>query len=286
MRYWLVRTNAQEVKIDRGAGTLLVAGKRLPKVEMGDQLILADTAKSEFTATTTVTQIAPAPELSFSENRAFVASTESWRAFKDPPSFDLLRYSLSFVRRPDSKSATIGRGIRSLTEDDALTILEGEPFVARTAYFELASALPEELRRDFEREVATTVHTYADKFRLLQLFIRTRILSVGETLIALEAAIQRLAVRTKDRQRPNHVFGADDTPSAHSFKRARYDSVFAQASAFRELLKSLVDRESIEQGLADLREADVFNELVSELSEPNRRPSEERFERVFGSELA
>ena len=283
MNYWLINDGVTDISVNAEGTEVILRGKRLPRMKLRDELILIDGDRT-FSHRARIVEAVPVADLSFSESSAIRLSVDRWLPLRSKATWDLLKYSLTFVREPDRQYLYRRRGFRFLPKHDAQTIIEGEPFVARTAYYTLSRAIPDSMRTEFEgsmrlvRESLTWQRTYSTMYEELLGFLRRRILSVGEMLVEIGEVLERLDLRTTNGVKVSHAL-VDDENEKRSL-RTRYDVLATQIEAFLILRESLQS----DDGAIDVK-GDITNAVLSELDDSERRTYEQRFESVFRREL-
>jgi len=194
---------------------------------------------------------------------------------------DTMWYSLTIVRNTTRPHVHFCRGYRLLPKADFETIKKGEPFIARSGYFELLNALPPSLRAEFDAEqllmAAGDAHErvrFREKFERLHVFIEQRVLAVGRLLHDLADVIVRVDL---DGGPIEHVFASDAEPSKDGFA-SRFDDLASQLQRFARLREVLTE-EIGEQAVNEQR--DIIGDTLRHIDSPEGRSVETRFERLF-----
>jgi hypothetical protein len=216
------------------------------------------------------------------DKRRTIVELEEIVDFAEGLNFDDMRYSLTFVRNTRAPWVHFRRGYRLLPEHDFETLSLGEPFVARTGYFELINSLPDELKAEFEAEIildppaASGDGIYRRRLERLHSFLYQRVFRAGELLTRTHSLAMKLGLRDADGVLVEHVF-ADEALDPDG-QRAAVDSLRVQAQRFEglrsELVRPLKDEQAVEG-------RDVVEAILEVLGRPERRQAETRFDRLF-----
>jgi hypothetical protein len=261
--------------------TVSIVSRRRPRIAKGGVIVLLSSQRqglvfSAHAAVDTVsTDVVPDGE-GGSVTRLQV---QKWEPFSEDLTLDALKYSLTIVRDPRSPLRHFRPGYRRLPPDDLRTLESGEVFVARTAYHELLSALPEVLRNAFLSEEVMLRRDeegfgfegrFARRLRDLYAFIVERVISVGCLLEDLVSEIEKVDLRDESGNAYVHSFFEEDGSAV----RGIGDNIADQAALFRGL-----NGEDQEE-----RNETRIKEVVSVLRRVETRdhlPRELDFERLF-----
>ena len=195
---------------------------------------------------------------------------------------DALWYSLTVVRNTRKPHVHFRRGYRLLPLEDFETIKGGEPFIARSGYFELLNALPQSLRAAFESEQILAAGegrervSFRERLERIYVFIDQRVLAVGRLLHELADVIATVHL---DGGPIEHVFASDAEPTKGGFT-SRPDDLAFQLRRFarlREVLTAEVSDQSVNE------QRDLIGDTLRQLDSSERRSSEARFERLFAA---
>jgi len=281
-RYWIARGGTKSVEIQPDHKALTIVSRRTPRMGIGDTvLFLEGWEQVRFTATATIARIIPIEGDGAEDVKLTEVELEGASVLPEELDLDTMWYSLTIVRNTTRPHVHFCRGYRLLPKADFETIKKGEPFIARSGYFELLNALPPSLRAEFDAEqllmAAGDAHErvrFREKFERLHVFIEQRVLAVGRLLHDLADVIVRVDL---DGGPIEHVFASDAEPSKDGFA-SRFDDLASQLQRFARLREVLTE-EIGEQAVNEQR--DIIGDTLRHIDSPEGRSVETRFERLF-----
>jgi hypothetical protein len=252
-------------------------------MKIGDTvLFLEGREQMRFTATATVARVTPIQSGGAEEAKLTQVELEGVAALPEGLDLDTFRYSLTIVRNTVKPYVHFRRGYRLLPHEDFETIEKGEPFIARSGYFDLLSALPRSLRAAFEAEQillgeeGRTRVRFRDRLERLYAFIDRRVLAVGRLLSELAEVLSQVEL---DRAPMEHWFVSEGDGIREGLV-SQPDDLFSQLLRFAGLWEVLVGEDG---DRAQVEERDIVSDAMRVLDLPDRRPIEARFERLFAA---
>ena len=262
-----------------------IKSRRRLSIRQGDELLLLSRSEGRqaFTAYTSVVTVeSPSSERDdrLQTHRVLV---DHWLPLEPPVYLDLFIFSLTIVRNLDRPNLHFRSGYRRLPEEDVMSIRKAEPFVARTTYYKLLNALPDGLQSSFLADLLldtsfANATRFQERARKLITFIDERVVAAGTLIHAMEKTIAQLELNSEDSSF-DHVFAEEASPDQNDIP-PRFDNLFEQAEAFRELQSTLA---SPETRPVAVQPKTLFDEILDEMNQPDRRNIEERFEAAFRS---
>lgn len=286
MNFWLVRADAPSVTVDSKVG-MIIRSRTAPRLKVGDQIVLANNGK--FTKHGIVQKVDSSDGRTsalqpFSYGGRIKLAVEKWESIADSKIADL-RFSLTFIKDVNRPERHLRRNYRSVKASDFRTIVHGEVFLARTAYFELLTSLPGDTRLKFEILQMRTHRTndpFLNRLEALETFIEQRVLSVGRLLVNLMEKINILQVESEDGQPMKHYFSSASIQknTAATPRRSRQipgsdDDIAAQLALFQPLLKQVQSNHSVS----------TFQEIIKEtkvaLADAQQQTIDTRIQRAF-----
>lgn len=208
MRHWLIRTDAPSIEVDFLRSIVLISSRRQPRIRPHDQLVFISNKARMPTASGEVTDL----RHNTSGLDGYVTTIFYRQTRKSDELLELsdLWYSLQAVRNVANPLLHFRRGYRSLTPSDFATLVSGEVFVARTAYFQILAALPGPMQRAFYASELLREHSarpsFARKLANLWTFVADRILSAEEAMRDISASLHALNLSAGFR----HAFTSDE----------------------------------------------------------------------------
>jgi hypothetical protein len=277
MANWLVRTDAPSISFNGKFEEFVVTSRRKPRIRAGDTILFLKSASGVlFENFAKVTHVRQAEKTDDDGNGATSFLVSRYESAIPDIDIDSLKFSLTFVRNFSNPSLHFRRGYRSVSAQDLKTIINGEAFLARTAYYELLGSLPSTLRASFEADEIIGAaqkgglsFEFRSRLKRLNEFIEVRILSVGKRLGEINQSLNFLNLNDDF----DHCFVADDADV-----RTRANFLSVQIDRFRHLNEAL-NTELIAND--ELKKNNVIQQLLQELDRQERRISESRFEREF-----
>jgi len=308
MKLWLVRADAPSVTVNSDK-SITIRSKRTPRIKEGDKAVLL--TKQEFAQWATVKDVEPLDEVTLDLRpspefdvpleepskpgvKHFKVEVDTWVTIEGSLLADLL-FSLTFIKNVHKPSLYLRRGYRSLHESDFTTIVQGDVFLARTAYFELLTALPSDTQLAFQVSQllsGTSDAPFVDQLQQLQLFIDEQVLSIGRALVDLTERIERFDLRDEGGKRVKHFF-SDETaeealknpdsgslPLQRRFTSARFrrgdDPIGLQAARFEPLVRS-----SESQNVQGMTFDGLASDFRKAIAASGQQAIEERIQRAF-----
>jgi hypothetical protein len=210
-------------------------------------------------------------------------SVEDVRHLVEPLDVDVMWYSLTIVRNLVKPWLHFRRGYRLLPAVDFETIVKGQPFVARSGYYELLNALPPSLKAAYQAEEILSANggrlhsSFRRSLERLHAYVDERVVAVGRLL----ASIGELAAALQlGDGAVEHTFVS--SPDEGGRLAGRADELGAQLRRFAKLQQALgidpLGRDGIEQ-------PDAVVKAVHELDAPELQRAELRFERIFAAAI-
>lgn len=284
MRIWLIRTEAPSVDVNEKSSRVLIRSRNRPSIKEGDELMLVKWLGGDaaFTHTTKVRTTEQLKSATTDELGVTEILVEEWSPLRRTVELALLRYSLRFIWNVEKPYLHFRRGYRILPDQDFDTIVAGEPFIARTMYFELLNALPVPMRRTYEAEQLLGVpevkseFIFAERATVLYEFINKRVLLAGNLLMALDEIIKSAELVTEDGSQILHALYDDDVEDGPNARRP--DNIATQAESFR-MLRGELDQ-ALDADSGTLGE-DAIWQILGEMRQPHRFTLERRFEVLF-----
>lgn len=282
-RFWLVRSGTTAVDLQPDHLAVTIVSRRTPRMSVGDTVLFLEMGGEQmrFTATARIVRIVPFQSESVEEPKLTKVELKSPVSLPEGLNLDTLWYSLTIVRNTSKPDVHFRRGYRLLPQEDFETIKKGDPFLARSGYFELLNALPQSLRAAFEAEQVLLAGqarervTFRERLERLYAFIDQRVLAVDRLLRELAEVTAELDL---DGAPIEHWFVSEPDPAEGL--AARPDGLAVQLQRFEELRAALT-------GDADDQIAnggrDFIDETLRQLDLSERRPIEARFERLFAA---
>lgn len=268
--------------IEPDHSVLTIASRRMPRMSAGDTVLLLEGRNQRrFTATAIVLRVVHIQSDGADEAMFTKIELGSATALPEGLDLDALWYSLTIVRNTSRPNVHFRRGYRLLPLDDFETIRNGEPFIARTGYFELWNSLPPSLKAAFESEQILLAgggrerEGFRQRLERLYKFIDKRVLAVGRLLHALEEVAGALNL---DGAPVEHWFAAETEASPGV--AARPDNLAVQLRRFAGLREVLTGEAG---GQSANKERDLIGDAIRRLDIPDRQPIEHRFERLFAA---
>lgn len=276
-RDWLIREGARSVSIDRQTRRITLTTRGRTGFGPGDRvLIMAGPLKeATFREWAAIADVSvPTPD----ENGLIttVLYLDEIVGIPEPNEARLFLYSLTFVRNLERPDRHFYRPYRLVPSEDFASIVEGELFVSRTAYYEFLKALPEDLQIavQFEESIwfleNIEYRSFAARLRRLREFLETRLLSVGRVLSQMGRTLGELDLQDRFERRVGHQVAPPETETIASI--ARSDDLIAQAQRFAALEEGMRPRG---EGRA-LEAADVLQQAIDYGGD-----REGRFEQLF-----
>jgi hypothetical protein len=279
MRYWLLRQNAPSITMSEGSPGFVISSRRQPSIEKGDKIVAFTNTGgiATFLHYADVVAVNRADSEDLDGHRETRVSVNEWTPLKDPVELKLIVYSLTLVHNLEKPALHFRRGYRSLPTVDFETIIKGEVFVNRTAYYVLLEALPNSLQLAFraaqlvERPLRPNI-SFAERLRRLEHFIAERVLSIGHLLSTLNTTINQCELRDESGAIPRHCI-CEESEVASPYGPG-LDDIAIQSSLFEALRGTLRE---YDLHLFDEQEQSP----VTIARRPSVLPSEDRFERLF-----
>lgn len=312
MKFWLIRTDAPSVRVV-AQNLVYIRSKRMPRIKPGDTAVLFDRLHfsrwglvETFDAAEDEVLALRAPpgfpevgdsetDLEQPEPRWFLLTVSGWEKIEDA-NVDDLRFSLTFIKNMQTPRLNLRRSYRSLREHDFKTMVQGDVFLARTAYFELLTALPRETQIEFEISQLMRggkpiyFGDFEELLRALERFIDQRVLSVGRSLGDLVDRIEAMELGSDLGNKLEHCFSdeasAGESRTARSSAQSRFalnraeressGNIRRQAALFAPLLRPT---DQSPRGDALFRE--FSSEIFEAIAEPGQEAIERRLQRAF-----
>jgi len=281
-RYWLVRSGTKTVELQPDHKALTIVSRQTPRMSIGDTvLFLEGWEEKRFTATAGIARIVEIEGAGAEEMKLTKVELVDEVVLPEALDLDSMWYSLTIVRNTTRPHLHFRRGYRLLPQEDFYTIKKGEPFVARSGYFELLNALPQSLRVSFESEQILRAGEmrkragFRERLERLYAFIDQRVLAVGRLLHELAQEITKVDLGDAPI---DHRFVSEPDP-IQGFA-ARPDELESQLRRFAGLWEILAKRLD-DQALPGKR--DLIGDTLRQLDVPERRQTEARFERLFAA---
>jgi hypothetical protein len=287
MTDWLVREHARGVMIDASQNSVTISAKSQPRFRANDRMLLASGYGDDLTFNNLgkIASVDVLEQRGLDDGVAIKATIEKWVQLPEETTLGLMQFSLTFVKNLERPHVHFRRAYRKLPESDTQTLVDGEPFVMRTAYYNLLYSLSSETKRTFVRELEDTSESVRDRrllddrIRLLLGFIERRILSVGRTLQQLDSAVAQFPelVDVFGNQ-VTHEFFPGDTKGQIRFGSTRGDALHEQADSFNGF-------ETFVRGFSPSREQsanDTIEQLLLGYMDSVRsRPAQKRLQELF-----
>jgi hypothetical protein len=282
MSHWLIRANAPSVSVDLPKNSCVIESRRRPRIAAHDVLVLLKrtSAGATFSSSAEVTHVATTDSGEVGGLRQTKIETGDWISLPDDSTVEVLRFSLTIVHNLRNPQHHFRGGYRRLPREDFDTIRSGEAFVARTTYFELLGALPEDLRNQFRAgELLSSSFelgqpTFEARLHRLCEFLSMRVLSVGKLLEQLSDVLERAELRDERGRSYAHQFFDDDGLTG------RGDDIEKQAAVFRDLADALGEQEIAHEEGQPVRR-DTLSTVLTEIQTKDRLPRESLFELLF-----
>ncbi len=284
MRYWLLQDRAPSVDVAARSRQVIMRSRRAARIAVGDELVLLTRLSwpHAFTHTAKVRHVEH-KQIEKQDEGGFVLTTvsiEEWKPIDGSPELDTMAFSLTFVQNLERPLLHFRKGYRTLPEVDFETILRGQPFLSRTAYFELLNAVPQEIRLTFQSmeflrpSQARRNDRYAERLARLWHYIVEQVVIVGDSLIELDALIHQTEIFQSDNHQIEHRITEEGG--------LRTDSIEVQAGAFRAF-KAQMRRHESESPDAGGSSQDLVGEILM-AARTDHAAYEERFERIFADD--
>jgi hypothetical protein len=288
LKYWLIRSDAPSVTVNHSASKLTIESRRAPAIRRGDQFVLLTAYETSVPIVGVVKDVQRSEPLGGAKPISTELSFEK-AAVQRESSADLasLAYSLRLVKNLERPLLHFRRGYRTLSVADFDTLLKGEVFVSRTAYYQLLNALPHHTRRTYlteqESQMArSTDSSFNGRLESLWEFVTERVLMAGVLLKMIDRDLSTLGLNQSYR----HVFIDEGI--------GRKDFLDIQLASFVQLEKSLKTElrpqlgfsNSVQQATPDQRSSleplqDVVKSALGEVSSDELGPTQRRFESIF-----
>lgn len=263
-----------------------IASRRRPRISQGDILVLTKGAGRYlvFFAHAEVEQVSESEMQTHDGLYQTAIDTSEWVTFDEGLSLNALRYSLTLVRNLEHPERHLRFGYRRFPEEDFETLKSGEVFVARTTYYELLLALPEQLRNGFLAEEAFAGRDgrfsldgrfhqgrFNASLRRLYDFLLLRVIAVGVLLEQLSDLIEQVDLRADSGVGLAHIFAEEDQQGIPVMA----DNIVNQGALFRELLGGAPEQRDGQAGLA------AVDSVLEAIASREGLPREAAFERLF-----
>jgi hypothetical protein len=281
MRCWLVRWNAPSISTSGDSPGFVITSRRQPSIKDGDTIVTFTYMgrDAEFKDSGKVVGVSHSDAKDEDGYFRTRVSVSEWSPLKEAVDLKSVLYSLTFVHNLEKPYLHFYRGYRSLPTEDFETIISGEVFVSRTAYYTLLEALPHSLQIAFqiqqllEPPLRRTNTRFDEQLRRLEQFIADRVISIGNQIIELNRTIEQCEFHARNGSKLKHCI-VDETQLSRAVP-TRPDDIARQANLFEVL-----------QDTARKYQETVNPELVSALiifrgSNRATLPTESRFERLF-----
>jgi hypothetical protein len=280
MRYWLLRRNAPSIAMTEGSPGFVISSRRPPSIQKGDKI--ASFTNIDGIATFLDYAEILAVDRSEAQDRDGYRDTRvsvnEWTPLKDPIALKSIVYSLTLVHNLEKPALHFRRGYRTLPAVDFETIVSGEVFVSRSAYYVLLDALPYSLQLAFRAEqlLETPLRSNtssAERLRRLGNFIANRVLLIGDLLSALNTTINQCELRNEGGSTPRHcIYEESEVSSSYV---PGLDDIAKESALFGAL------RGTLQEYDLDLFDEQEQSPSITIVRRPNFLPSETRFEQLF-----